>query len=259
MKRKRDLRFTKLLVVVNAIVPGAILAWDAAHGQIGVNGVNYALHTTGLLALIFLLLTLLVTPLRKITGINTLISYRRTLGLMGFGYACVHFLIFYGLDRAASVSSTVHEILTRRYLLIGTAGLLLMVPLAATSTNAMLMRLGAKRWKALHRLVYLVAIAGALHYYLLVKSDVRQPLAFAGVLVALLGFRVVGYLLDRRKALDPAKRAPASMTTTPRLSHAMMELRRGKLPTSGPAAMGISLMTAPLRSTAAASSPCCAG
>ncbi len=214
MKRKRDLRFTKLLVVVNAIVPGAILAWDAAHGQIGVNGVNYALHTTGLLALIFLLLTLLVTPLRKITGINTLISYRRTLGLMGFGYACVHFLIFYGLDRAASVSSTVHEILTRRYLLIGTAGLLLMVPLAATSTNAMLMRLGAKRWKALHRLVYLVAIAGALHYYLLVKSDVRQPLAFAGVLVALLGFRVVGYLLDRRKALDPAKRAPASMTTT---------------------------------------------
>ncbi|HEY4186148.1 MAG TPA: protein-methionine-sulfoxide reductase heme-binding subunit MsrQ, partial [Polyangia bacterium] len=184
---KRDVRFTKFLVVVNALVPGTILAWDAAHGQIGVNGVNYALHTTGLLSLIFLLLTLLVTPLRKVTGWNTLISYRRALGLIGFAYACVHFLIFFGLDRALSLSSTVHEILSRRYLFIGTTGLLLMVPLAVTSTNGMLMRLGAKRWKALHRLVYLVGIAGALHYYMLVKSYVRQPLVFAAVLTALLG------------------------------------------------------------------------
>ncbi len=218
MKRQHDLRFAKFLVVTNALVPGAILAWDAAHGQIGVNGVNYALHTTGLLALIFLLLTLLVTPLRKLTGWNTLISYRRTLGLVAFSYACVHFLIFFGLDRALSVSSTLHEIFTRRYLLIGTLGLLLMVPLAVTSTNGMLMRLGAKRWKALHRLVYVVASAGALHYYLLVKSDVRQPLAFAGVLAALLGFRVIRYLLDRGKkrsvpARAPVAAAPAAVVT----------------------------------------------
>jgi ferredoxin-NADP reductase/DMSO/TMAO reductase YedYZ heme-binding membrane subunit len=205
---KRDVRFTKFIVILNALVPGVVLAWDAYHQQIGANGVNYALHTTGLLSLICLSLTLLVTPLRKITGWNTLISFRRALGLYGFFYACVHFLIFFGLDRALSVSSTVHEILTRRYLLIGTAGLLMMVPLALTSTNGMVTRLGAKRWKALHRLSYLVAIAGVIHYTLLVKSDVRQPLAFAGVLTLLLGFRVVRYAMDRRRARNAPKSIP---------------------------------------------------
>lgn len=211
VKRHRDVRFTKFLVVANGLVPGAILAWDAAHGQIGVNGVNYALHTTGLLSLTFLLLTLLVTPVRKLTGWNAVISYRRALGLFAFAYACVHFLIFFGLDRALSVSSTLHEIFARTYLLIGTIGLLAMVPLAITSTNGMVTRVGARRWKALHRLVYLTAIAGALHYYLLVKSDTRQPLAFAGVLALLLGFRVVRSLLDRDKV--PVRRAvPAPLT-----------------------------------------------
>ena len=201
--RKSDTRFAKFLVVFNGLIPGAMLAWDAARRQLGVNGVNYALHTTGLLALIGLLLTLLITPLRKLTGWNALIAVRRSLGLMAFFYACVHFTIFFIFDRALSVSSTVHEILSRRYLLIGFAGLLLMVPLAVTSTNGMVMRLGAKRWKGLHRLSYLVAIAGALHYYLLVKSDVRQPLVFASVLALLLGFRVVRYALDRRR-IPPA-------------------------------------------------------
>ncbi len=149
---KRDVRFAKFVVILNGIVPGALLAWDAYHRQIGANGVNYALHTTGLLAFIFLLLSLVVTPLRKLTGWNTLITFRRSLGLYGFFYACVHFLIFFGFDRAGSVTSTVKEILSRRYLQIGALGLLLLVPLALTSTNAMVMRLGAKRWKALHRL-----------------------------------------------------------------------------------------------------------
>ncbi len=203
---KRDVRFAKFVLILNGIVPGALLAWDAYHHQIGANGVNYALHTTGLLAFIFLLLSLFVTPLRKLTGWATLISFRRSLGLYGFFYASVHFLIFYGFDRALSATSTVHEILSRRYLQIGTVGLLLMVPLAVTSTNAMVMRLGAKRWKALHRMTYVIAIAAALHYTLLVKSDVRQPLAFAAVLTALLGFRIVRYTLERRHA----RRAPAA-------------------------------------------------
>jgi ferredoxin-NADP reductase/DMSO/TMAO reductase YedYZ heme-binding membrane subunit len=195
---KHDVRFAKSILVLNGIVPGALLAWDAVHNQIGANGVNYALHTTGLLAFIFLLLSLLVTPLRKLTGWTTLISFRRSLGLFGFFYASVHFLIFYGFDRALSTTSTVHEILSRRYLQIGTLGLLLLIPLAVTSTNAMVMRLGAKRWKALHRLTYVIATAAAIHYYLLVKSDVRQPVAFAAVLTALLGFRIVRTALDRR-------------------------------------------------------------
>ena len=206
---KRDVRFAKFVLILNGIVPGAMLAWDAYHHRIGANGVNYALHTTGLLAFIFLLLSLLVTPLRKVTGWNTIITFRRSLGLYGFFYACVHFLIFYGFDRALSAASTVHEILSRRYLQIGTAGLLLMVPLALTSTNGMVMRLGAKRWKALHRVTYLVACAAAVHYYLLVKSDVRQPLAFAAVLTALLVFRLAAFVRGRRRvgsvAVAPAQ------------------------------------------------------
>jgi len=196
--RHHDLRFAKLLVVVNALVPGAILLWDAAHGQLGANGVNYALRTTGMLALVFLMLTLAVTPLRKLTGLATLIAYRRALGLFAFGYACTHFLIFFIFDRSLSIGSTLHEILNRRYLFIGTSALVLMTPLALTSTNGMVMRLGARRWKRLHRSIYVVAGAGVLHYYMLVKSDVRQPLAFAAVLVALLGFRIVRSGRDRR-------------------------------------------------------------
>jgi ferredoxin-NADP reductase/DMSO/TMAO reductase YedYZ heme-binding membrane subunit len=209
--RPRDLRFAKLLVVLNALVPGAILLWDAAHGQLGANGVNYALRTTGMLALVFLMLTLAVTPLRRLTGVATLIAYRRALGLFAFGYACTHFLIFFVFDRGLSVGSTLHEILNRRYLLIGTSALVLMAPLALTSTNGMVMRLGARRWKRLHRSIYVVASAGVLHYYLLVKSDVRQPVAFAAVLAALLGFRAVRFALDRRAgpAATATPRAPA--------------------------------------------------
>jgi glycine betaine catabolism B len=130
---------------------------------------------------------------RKITGWNWLIFSRRTLGLYAFGYGCTHFLLFYGLDRSFSLGGTFSEMLQRKYLFVGITGLLLMVPLAATSTNAMIKRLGGARWRALHRLVYLVAIAGVVHYYMQVKADVRQPLAFATVLGLLLGYRLVVY------------------------------------------------------------------
>jgi ferredoxin-NADP reductase/DMSO/TMAO reductase YedYZ heme-binding membrane subunit len=155
--------------------------------------VNFAIRTTGMLTLVFLFLTLLVTPIRKITGWNWLIFSRRTLGLYAFFYGCAHFLLFYGLDRSFSVASTFSEMLKRKYLFVGISGLLLMAPLAATSTNAMIKRLGGPRWRALHRLVYLAAIAGVLHYYMLVKADVRQPLAFAAALGLLFGFRLVAY------------------------------------------------------------------
>ena len=187
----KDIRFAKFVVFVNGGVPLALLAWDAWRHQLGANPVNFAIRTTGMLTLVFLLLSLLVTPIRKITGWNWLIFSRRTLGLYAFGYVCVHFLLFFGLDRSLSVSSTLSEMLKRKYLLVGSAGLLLMAPLAATSTNAMIKRLGAARWKALHRLVYAAAIAGVIHYYMQVKADVRQPIAFAVVLACLLGFRLV--------------------------------------------------------------------
>jgi sulfoxide reductase heme-binding subunit YedZ len=188
-----DLRFARLLVLVNCAVPATLLAWDAWHHQLGANPVNFAILTTGMLALVFLLLTLLVTPLRMITGLNWIIFSRRTLGLYAFFYASLHFLIFFSLDRGFSVPGTLSEMVKRKYLIVGATGLLVMVPLAATSTNAMIKRLGGKRWRALHRLAYVAAIAGVIHYYMQVKADVRQPLAFAMVLAVLLGYRLIIY------------------------------------------------------------------
>lgn len=200
--KDHDIRFTKILVLVNAAVPGALLAWDAWHRQLGANPVNFAILTTGIMALIFLMLTMLVTPLRKITGWNWLIFSRRTFGLYAFFYGLAHFSIFFTLDRSFSVSSTLSEMVKRKYLIIGSIGLLAMVPLAVTSTNGMIKRLGSKRWHALHRLAYVAAICGVIHYYMQVKADVRQPLAFAGVLTVLLGYRVVA--AKKNRAAQPA-------------------------------------------------------
>jgi DMSO/TMAO reductase YedYZ heme-binding membrane subunit len=168
-----DTRLLKQLTLVSALVPAALLVWDAWHGQLGVNAVNFVIRTTGLVGLVLITLSLLVTPVRELTGWGRAIAMRRGLGIVGFAYLVAHFLVFFLLDRQASVSSTVHEIATRRYLWFGTAALVLMVPLAATSMDAMVARLGAIAWKRLHRLAYPIAIGGVLHYYLLVKSDVR--------------------------------------------------------------------------------------
>ena len=210
----KDIRFAKFLVFVNGAVPLALLLWDAFRHGLGANPVNFAIRTTGMLTLVFLFLSLLVTPIRKITGWNWLIFSRRTLGLYAFFYGCTHFLLFYGLDRSFSLASTFSEMLKRKYLFVGITGLLLMVPLAATSTNAMIKRLGGPRWRALHRLVYLAAIAGVLHYYMLVKADVRQPLAFAAALGLLFGFRLVAYW-RRPKAPQVAGVAKPKMWSGP--------------------------------------------
>jgi ferredoxin-NADP reductase/DMSO/TMAO reductase YedYZ heme-binding membrane subunit len=152
-------------------------------------------------------LSLVVTPLRKLTGWQTLIAVRRNLGVLGFSYLVTHFVIFFALDRAGSVSSTLEEIFSRVYLWFGTAALVLMIPLAVTSTDTMVRRLGARRWKQLHRLAYPIVICGVVHYYLLVKSDIRQPLAFAIVLGALLGYRVVRHYADLRAEVRTARAA----------------------------------------------------
>ena len=197
---EQNLRFARTLVLVNAAVPAALLGWDAWHHQLGANPVNFAILTTGMMALIFLMLTLLVTPLRKVSGWNWIIFARRTLGLYAFFYACLHFLIFFCLDRSFSVSSTLTEMAKRNYLIIGSIALLVMVPLAVTSTNAMIKRLGGKRWRALHRLAYVAGIAGVIHYYMQTKKDVRQPLVFMAILALLLVYRLVEYWGQRKPA-----------------------------------------------------------
>jgi glycine betaine catabolism B len=202
--------FYRLLVILNGAVPLLMLGWDAKHGQLGANAVNHALHVTGTLALVFLCLALVITPLRWATGWGGWVAFRRALGLYAFFYAIVHLGIYIGLDRALSVSSTVHEIWTRRFLQVGVAAVVLMVPLAVTSTNGMVRRLGPRRWKLLHRAVYLVAALGVLHYYMLVKSDVRQPLAFAAVLVVLLGGRFGHHYFELLQIAGKATKRPIS-------------------------------------------------
>lgn len=208
-------RFAKLMVGLNGAVPLALLSWDAAHHVLGANPVNFTIRTTGMLALIFLLLSLAVTPLSRWTGQPWLGEARRPLGLYAFFHTLLHFLLFFGLDREFNLASTLEEVGKRRYLLVGFIALVLMAPLAATSTDRMICRLGAKRWKALHRLAYIAAILGALHYYMLVKSDVRQPLVFAAALGVLLAYRVVAYFIGRRatsgqRALQGAEAATSA-------------------------------------------------
>ena len=212
-----DARFAKWLVMLNGAVPLALLGWDAYHHQLGANEVNFAIRTTGLLGLVFIVLSLLITPLRRLTGWTQLIAVRRNLGVFGFVYIFCHFAIFFVFDREGSVSSTLTEIVERVYLWFGTAALVLLIPLAVTSTDGMVSRLGAKRWKLLHRLAYPIAICGVVHYYLLVKSDIRQPLAFAIVLGGLLAYRVVRHYRDLRAEVRAAHdKLALARSATPR-------------------------------------------
>ena len=189
--KEKDIQFAKLLILVNGAVPLALLVWDQAHNRLGANPQNFLILTTGMMTLIFLTLTMAVTPVRKITGLNWVIQFRRMLGLYAFFYGCLHFLCFFSLDRGFSISSTLSEMVKRKYLVVGSTALLVMAPLAVTSTNGMIKRLGGKRWRTLHRLAYVAVIAGVIHYYMQVKADVRQPLVFAALLAILLGYRLV--------------------------------------------------------------------
>lgn len=209
-----NIAYYRNLVILAGLGPLLMLGWDAWHDQLGANGVNNALHITGILSLVFLFISLLITPLRVLTGWNSIIAYRRALGLYGFAYAAIHFIIYVTLDRMGSVTSTIEEIVSRRFLLVGFIALALMLPLAVTSTNAMIRKLGPSRWKLLHRLAYVVTVLGVVHYYMLVKSDIRQPLAFAAVLAPILGFRSVTYYLNlRRKASKSEARKSANPQT----------------------------------------------
>ena len=183
--------FPKLVVFINSLIPLALLLSDIYRKRVGPNPLEFATRTTGMLTLIFLCLTLAVTPLRKIFGINSLVKYRRMLGLFAFFYGSLHLLTYVWFDRLFNVSSIVRDVAQRRFILVGMTAFLLMVPLAITSTNKMIKRLGGKGWARLHRLVYLAAIAGVVHFWMLVKSDTSLPLTFGFIVLFLLGYRLL--------------------------------------------------------------------
>lgn len=158
--------------------------------SLGANPVEELIHRCGIWGLNFLLITLAVTPLRELSGWNWTLRLRRMFGLFAFFYICLHFLVYAGLDQRFNLSRIIEDVIERPYITLGMSGLLLLIPLAITSTNAMMRRLG-RRWQKLHRLVYVIAILGVWHFFWQVKLDIREPLIYVAILTVLLGFRVV--------------------------------------------------------------------
>jgi len=187
----KDTRFARLVLFVNALVPLVLLLWDVWHKRVGANPLEFVTRTTGMLALVFLVLSLAVTPVRTVTGVNQIVKFRRMLGLFAFFYGSLHLMTYVAFDRFFNLKSIPADILKRPFIAIGMTALVLMIPLALTSTNKMVKRLGGKNWSRLHRVVYLAGIAGVLHYWMLVKSDTRLPLTFAFLVAVLLGYRLL--------------------------------------------------------------------
>ena len=186
-----DIRFAKSVVFVNCAIPLVLLFWDLYRKQVGPNPLEFATRTTGMLTLVFLSLTVAITPLRRIFGLNSLVKFRRMLGLFAFFYGSLHLLTYIWFDRLFNFLSVAGDVVQRPFILAGMTAFLLMVPLAITSTNKMVKRLGGKGWARLHSLVYLSVIAGVVHFWMLVKSDIRLPLTFGFIVLFLLGYRLL--------------------------------------------------------------------
>ena len=202
-------KWAKALVFASGLLPLVFLGFRALNGRLTANPVEFLQHFTGDWTLRFLIITLAITPLRKLLNLPELIRFRRMLGLFGFFYVCLHFLTYIGPDQAFNLAGMWKDVEKRRYITVGFAGFVLLIPLAITSTKGWIRRLGGKRWQTLHRAVYISAICGVIHYYWLVKSDVRKPV-FYGVLVgALLLWRLADWLRKRTAAVA-VKTAPSA-------------------------------------------------
>jgi sulfoxide reductase heme-binding subunit YedZ len=185
------MRFLKALAFLGCLVPLARLGWKAYTQALGANPIEVITHSTGDWTLILLLVTLSITPLRKLTRQYWLIGLRRMIGLFAFFYVCLHFTTYIWLDKFFDGHAMLADIAKRKFITVGFLAFVLLIPLAVTSTKGWIRRLGGKRWQTLHRLIYVSALAGVIHYVWLVKADLRKPLQYAAVLGVLLGYRVV--------------------------------------------------------------------
>src|SRR6476661_6701147 len=201
-------RYFKPAVFVASLIPVIRLVWLGFHSQLGANPIEFITHSTGDWTLTFLLITLSITPLRKLSRQYWLISYRRMLGLFAFFYGSLHLMTYVWLDKFFDVHAMLHDIAKRRFITAGMTAFTLMLPLALTSTAGWIRRMGGKRWQKLHRLIYLSAAAGVVHFIWLVKADLRRPLTYGTVLVVLLGYRFATWLAGHAKA-KASSRQPA--------------------------------------------------
>jgi len=199
------IRFLKVVVFLACLAPLAWLLWkflgptpsDMSTWGVGLgaNPIEKITHATGDWTLRFLLITLAITPLRKLLRLPALIKFRRMFGLFAFFYACLHFTTYIWLDKSFNLHEMLLDIAKRKFITVGFAAFLLLIPLAVTSTAGWIRRLGGKRWQALHRLIYISAIAGVIHYLWLVKADIRKPLIYGAILAVLLLYRIVAWMV----------------------------------------------------------------
>ena len=202
-------KWTKVALFIAGLLPVLSLVWGAFHHGLTPNPIEYITHQTGDWILIFLVLTLAISPARKILGLPELIRFRRMLGLYAFFYAFLHFSIWIGLDKFFDWSDMTADVMKRRFITMGLTGFVLLIPLAVTSTAGWIRRLGGKRWQRLHALVYITAAAGVIHFYWQVKSNVRKPLRYGVIFLLLFLVRYGMMLLDKQKRPVTAPREVA--------------------------------------------------
>lgn len=194
-------RWLKPIVFVVCLLPAFVLVWRGLHDELGANPIEWITHATGDWTLRFLVITLAITPFRKALALPALIKFRRMLGLFAFFYGCLHFTTYIWLDKFFDLHEMWKDVAKRPFITAGFTAFVLLIPLAVTSTTGWIRRLGGRRWQALHRLIYVSAVAAVVHYYWLVKSDIRQPV-FYGCLVAL--FLAYRAFMSLRKIQRPA-------------------------------------------------------
>ena len=208
----------KVVVFIISTAPFLLLglrgfnSWQGQGFNLGANPIEFITRDLGDWILIFLMITLAVTPLRRLTGWNWLIKLRRMLGLFAFFYAALHFVTYIWLDQFFDLGDIVKDVIKRPFITVGFLAFVTLIPLAVTSTNAMVRRLGGKRWQTLHKLAYAIAILGVVHYWWLVKRDIREPLLYAAILTVLLGIRVYWNQQKRRNTNAEVTTATRSVT-----------------------------------------------
>jgi sulfoxide reductase heme-binding subunit YedZ len=208
------LRLTKIAIFLAALIPLTLLAWKALHDGLGANPIEVITHSTGDWTLILILATLSITPLRRITRQYWLIGVRRMIGLFAFFYGTLHFLTYIWLDKFFDIHEMLKDIAKRPFITIGFSAFVLMIPLALTSAAWSIRRLGGKNWRRLHRLIYLTATLGVVHYAWLVKADHRKPIEYGIVLGILLAYRVGVWALEKSKQAEPLTQARSQAEVT---------------------------------------------
>lgn len=201
------MKVIKHAVLILCFAPITLLLWKAFHDELSANPISDITQETGIWTLRFLLFTLALTPLRKITGLTFFAGWRRMIGLVAFFYVCLHFTTYIWLDKFFDTNEMLLDIVKRPFITVGFSSFLLLIPLAATSTKRIMKAMGGKRWKKLHTLVYLTAVGGVIHYLWLVKADRQRPLIYGGILSILLGYRVAAWA--RVKLRSPQKDHPS--------------------------------------------------